>query len=199
MTVTNWKQHFWTAEELETVRREYKGNQRSVQWLAQHLKLSHNSVKAAIQRYGLARIKDRRYWSPEEDERLTDLLSQKPVWQVAKIMKRSATAIAHRASRINVSTRMRDGWFTQIEVARLLGVDNRWVLRRIEEGRLRATSFFGGATDGPGLTQWKITEADVKSFIQRYAQELNGRNFDVVLLVDILAGLKPPLPGALVA
>ena len=36
---------------------------------------------------------------------------------------------------------------------------------------------------------WHIAEKDLRAYIRRYPEELNGRNVDLIAIVEILAGI----------
>ena len=57
------------------------------------------------------------------------------------------------------------------------------------DGSLRASWHHGLQPQNTGQSAWHIKEADVKGFLRRHPEELNGRNVDLVAVVDILAGI----------
>ena len=175
--------HRWTKEERELLRREYRKTQESRRELAARLGVSEFAVAAQITRMGIAKVIDRRPWTPEEDERLRRLMPHKSVRRIAKIMHRSINSVAVRAKRIQAFRHIREGWYTREEVCEILGRDPRWVQRRIDNGTLKATHHHGH--------DWHIEERDLRAFIRTYCHELNGRNVDLVQVVAILAGIPP--------
>ena len=183
--------HQWTDEEREIVRRDYRQNCASKRELANRLGMTEPQVAYQIARMGLRKRSDRRPWTPEENSRLLDLIEEKSVWQIAKSMKRTVNAVGVQATRLNASRRNRIGWYTMREVCEILGMDHHWVGRRIENGSLQATRQNGGAPEDDRGRMWRIEEKDLRKFIRRHPHELNGRNVDLVHLVDILIGLEP--------
>ena len=188
--MTTRTNHRWTEEERDIVRREYRQTKRSRWELAVKLGVTEYAVAGQIASMGLAKRTDRRPWTPAEDEQLRELIPRKSVRQIAKILQRSVNAVTVRAKRLQASLRVRDGWYTQREVCEILGVDHRWVQRRIESRRLKATWHHGHRPPRDCGGYWHIEVKDLKRFIRRYSHELNGRNVDLIQVVDILAGLR---------
>ena len=187
--------HGWTDEEREIVRRDYRQTVASRRELANRLGVTEPSVANQIAKMGLAKRSDRRPWTPEENSRLLDLIEKKSPVQIAKSMSRTMNAVVVQAKRLNASRGNRTGWYTMGEVCEILGMDHHWVRRRIENGSLQATRQNGGTPednpeDNKGKT-WRIEEKDLRKFIRRHPHELNGRNVDLVQLVNILSGLEP--------
>ena len=187
--------HRWTEEEREIVRQEYRNTHKSRRELAAKLGVTEYAVAAQVSRMGLGKRTDRRPWTPEEDELLRELIPRKSVPGIARTMGRSVNAVTVRAKRIQASRRVRDGWYTKREVCEILGMTHKWVQRRIESGRLKATWHHERQPQQDGSGSWHIEEKDLKRFIRRYPEELNGRNVDLVQVVAILAGVMPVLKG----
>ena len=75
----------------------------------------------------------------------------------------------------------------QKEAASILGVDERWLRARIENGTLKAQwAGSGRSRNSPR----RISRRALRTFIRRNAGELVGRNYDLLELVDVLAGLE---------
>lgn len=184
------EKHHWTDEEREIVRRDYKGTNASAEAIAHRLGngITKWAVKGQVQMIGLAKV-HRNGWSPEEDERLGQLITRYAPNTVAKMMGRGVNSVVVRAKRLGYSRRVRDGWFTKTEVCEILGVDHKWVQQRIDAGQLKASWHNGTKPTNKGSACWHIAEQDLKAFIQRYPLELTGRNVDLFTIVEILAGL----------
>lgn len=187
--------HRWIEEELEIIRRDYKHTRKSKQELARRIsemcgeRVSEHAVAGQISKMGICK-NGRRPWSPEEDEHLNELIHQYWPGHVAKLMKRSINSVVVRSKRLKISRRVRDGWFTKREACEMFGVDHKWLQGRIDSGALKAAYHYDTKPTKLGGSAWHITEAAVKDFLQKYPQELVGRNLDIILLVDILAGIK---------
>lgn len=181
--------HRWTEDELEIVRRDYAGTNESARAIAHRLGVTLFAVKGQVQKLGIAKITDRCKWDPAQDKKLRELIEQYPISLVAKKMKRSKNAVAMRVKRLGLSRRDRFDWYTKREVCEILGVDHKWVQTRIDSGSLPAISYYGGRVGQLGLSAWQIQRTDLRAFIRRYPEELNGRNVDLITVVDILCGL----------
>ena len=184
------KNHVWTDDDRDIVRREYTGNRRSACEIAHKLGVTANSVKGQVQKMGLAKITDRRPWTPAEEDKLWELMGAYPPLQVAKRMKRSVNSVVVRSKRLGISRRDRNGWYTKMEVCEILGVGHKWVQSRIDDGRLVAKHHMAGSTPGQdGMAMWHIKRGDLKRYLRENAHELTGRNVDLIQVVDILSGI----------
>ena len=181
--------HRWTEEEDDVVRNNYAGTHASRDAIALRLGVTTYAVTGRVAKLGLAKITDRQRWDPHQDERLRDLLEKHPPSRVAKLMKRSENSIVVRARRIGASRRDRFGWYTKAEVCQILGKDHKWVQRRIDDESLKASWHHGHQPQSKGMAAWHIEQSALKDFLQRYPEQLNGRNVDLVAVVEILAGI----------
>ena len=183
--------HNWTQQERDFIRLYYRGTNESRRYIANVLKVTEYAVAGQVARMGLCKRTDRTKWTPDEDEQLRTLLPKYPVSKVAKIMHRSVNAVYIRAKRLQMSCRDRDDWYTLQEVAEILGMDKRWVKKRIDIGALKAgANYEHKRTDGY-TTTYRIRRGDLKNFIRRYPDELNAVNVDLIAVVDLLSGLLP--------
>lgn len=183
--------HLWTEEEKEVLRLNYKGSRQSLESLASIIGcgVTVGGVKAQVQTLGLGRIRRDR-WSPEEDEELSELITCYSPEKVARAMHRGINSVVIRANRIGCSRKARTGWFTKKDVCQILAVDHKWLQERIESGALVASYHQGRKPTNHGAGFWHIDQADLKRFIQTYPQSLVGRNVDMIMLVEILAGIN---------
>jgi len=136
--------HTWTDEERAIIRRDYKHTRQSCERLAEYLsqltgeKITRFGVRGQISIMGIARSDDRRAWSPEEDAKLRELIPTFCPRVVARRMHRSLNSIVNRSTRLKISRRCRNGWFTKNELMAILGHDHKWIQRRIDSGALKA-------------------------------------------------------------
>ena len=175
--------HKWTSEELEILKREYRNTRESVSELADKIGVSEMAVKWQVARLGMC--KDVR-WTPEEDRALFNLVGRYRTSTIARKLGRSLEAVQHRAQRLGVSLQDRTGWYTQDEVAEILGVNHHWVKTRIDNGTLKVQ--WTGTRIGPHRRR-RISRRALRTFIRRYAHELVGKDYDLLEVVDVLAGL----------
>jgi len=180
----------WTDEERDIIRESYKHTKQSLRDLADRLDTTPASVKGQVAYMGIAKSDDRRPWTEPEIERLYDLLGKHSPRKVGRLMNRSINSVIVKAHRTSVSLRCRDGWFTKREVMEIVGHDHRWVKRRIDSGAIKATPHYDKIPSKVGQSAWHIDEKDLVDFIRRYPEELIGCNLDIVLIVDMLAGIR---------
>lgn len=189
------KRHAWTDEERAIIRRDYKHSRESCRHLAHYLssftgeKITANGVKGQVQLMGIAKSNDRHPWTPEEDAKLRELIPSFCPRVVATKMHRSLCSVVVRSTRLKVSRRCRNGWFTKNELMTILGHDHKWIQRRIDSGALKASYHYGIRPTQLGGSAWHIKETDLKDFIRRYPEELVGCNIDIITIVDIIAGI----------
>ena len=187
--------HIWTDDERDIVRRDYRHTNTSASLIAAMLSrpgdpVTRHAVKGVVAKMGIARPAGRR-WSDDDEEILRDLYCRFEIAVVARKMKRSRSAIVLKAKRIGLNRMMRDGWYTKADVCELFGVDHHWVTARVNSGALVAKSNRPDlAPAQKGGSYWRIQEKDLRSFIRRYPQELQGRNVDMLQLVDLLSGVN---------
>ena len=187
--------HKWTDEERAIIRRDYKHTRVSCKRLAEILsyssgdKITAFAVRGQVTSMGIAKSDDRHPWTPEEDARLRELIPSYCVRVVAKKMHRSINSVVVRSTRLSVSRRHRNGWFTKAEVMAILGHDHKWVQRRIDSGALKASYHYESRPTQIGGSAWHIDEKDLKQFIKAYPEELVGCNIDIITIVDILSGV----------
>lgn len=182
--------HQWTDDERDIIRRDYKHSHKSRRALAARLGVTENRVASQIAKMGIARSDDRHPWSPKEKERLAELIPLYCTRRIARMMHRSLNSVEVMARRIKASRLHRTGWFTKREVCEILGHDHKWVQRRIDSGALPATYHYEDhRPTQKGMSAWHIEEADLVRYIRRYPQELVGVNLDIILIVELLAGI----------
>ncbi len=187
--------HIWTDEERAIIRRDFKHTRSSRQLLARQLteitgeRITEYGVAGQIAIMGIAKSDDRRQWTPEEEVKLMELIPSYCPRVVAKMMHRSINSVVVKSKRLNISRRVRNGWFTKSELMEILGHDHHWIQRRIDSGALPATYHYGHRPSQLGGSAWHITEKDLKKFLKTYPEELMGCNIDIITIVDILSGV----------
>jgi len=183
--------HIWTDEERAIIRRDYRHNRQSLVDLAKRLGVTPFGVGGQVNRMGIAKSDDRRYWTKEEEETLAELMPHFCSQRVAQMMHRSINSVVVKSKRLNISTSVRNGWYTKREVMEILGHGHRWIQRRIDSGAIKATYHHNGNKPSQkGPWSWHIDEKSLVDFIRRYPEELVGCNIDIIQIVELLAGIK---------
>jgi len=183
------KNHKWIDSERDIIRRDYRHTHKSRQELAVRLGVTEFGVAGQISSMGIAKSDDRRPWFPQEKERLAKLIPRYCPRRIAKMMHRSLNSVVVMAKRLNYSRSFREGWFTKREVCEILAHDHRWVQTRIDSGALKATYHHEKRPSQKGMCAWHIEEHDLVQFIRKYPQELVGCNTDIMMIVELLAGI----------
>jgi hypothetical protein len=183
--------HQWTKEERELVRLHYDGTRESVIRLQSLIGASFYGVKGQIEKQGLARV-EHIEWSPEELKRLEEMVPHYSVKTIAQKLGRSDNAVKVKATRLHFSMRYRDGWYTKAEVAEICGVDHKKVQGWIGSGDLKASWHHGHKPSKHGSGAWHIEREDLASFIRARCHELQGRNIDLSIMLEVLGviGIK---------
>jgi len=137
-------------------------------------------------------FRTRKRWTEEDKEKLLDLAENYSVPEIARKMGHlSENAVKAQLRKLKVSSRNRSGWFTEQEVCEILDVDHRWLKRMSLLGCIKMTPHNPNNPPRKGKSSpWHISESSLKSFIRKYPQELFNRKVDVIMLIDILAGIK---------
>ena len=186
------KWHHWNEREDDVLRLEYKQTHRSAMEIAVSLNIPWGQVRARCSYLGICKRTGRiakRYWTREDDARLKELIHTHALATIGNIMGRSTFSIKVRATRLKLGLRSRDGWYTKKEVCEILGVDRKRVQSYIDARQLKASYHNRSKPGKEGMAMWHIDEADLSMFIRKYCHEFNGRNIDLVQIVDLMVGI----------
>ena len=195
------KKRAWTEAEDDCLRREYRQTKASARLIGLKLGRTEAAVRRRCGQLGLAgRSTDykRKPWTPEDDALVRQWMDAGKTYdQIGKRLGRTMQAVRIHANRyLRLTSRERVGWHTKREACEILGVDHKWLQRRIDSGALKAAYHRDGKQPQKnGLAEWHITDAALREFIRRYPEELNGRNVDLVMVVELLAGVIEPYNG----
>ena len=181
--------HNWTDDERDIIRRDYKHTHKSRRELAARLGVTDFAVAGQISTMGIAKSDDRHPWSTSEKEKLAELIPRYCSRRIARMMHRSLNSVVVMSNRIHVSRLIREGWFTKKEVCEILAHDHKWVQARIDSEALKATYHYEERPTQKGMSAWHIEEHDLVQFIRKHPQELVGCNTDIIMIVELLAGI----------
>lgn len=135
---------------------------------------------------------NRRPWTNRENDYIRDHAEEYSVPEIAAKIFRTADAISVQMAKLGVSRRHKDGWYTALDVAHILGTSEHWVVRRVERGALPAQNH------RRVQQQWRIPGKALKYFLRSYPTELDdlvkrGCKPDMLTIIDILAGIRPKI------
>jgi hypothetical protein len=122
----------------------------------------------------------RRPWKREDDRLLLAALGEIPIRQIAAMLGRSTTSVKHRAERLQLSGRIRDG-FCVTDLSRLLGLPRYRIDELISQGLLGKPARVAGAGT-------RISDTSVTQFIRSNPQLIDFRLADQTFLKDVLFG-----------
>jgi len=186
--------HVYTDADDILIRERYRSTRASAQALADMLGTSVSGIKCRAQRIGVSRAGHRGNgapWTTEEDELLREIYPKLSLAKIKKKLGRSMSSVVARCKVLHLSRKYHDGFFTLREVGQIMGREPYWLRRQIDAGLLKAERNNPDfAPQENGGSYWRISEAAVRDYIRRFPQELIGRGFDVVMVVDLLVGIK---------
>jgi hypothetical protein len=171
----------WTENDLETLRLGYKGRLSEVSLLGKKLNRTIASIEAKAASIGLKRIK-RKLWSASDIEYLRENVGRYNVRLLAHTLHRSVNAVVLQIKTLRLHRSYRNGWYTTTEAASILGCSRQKIHWLIKDKKLTATGHYSEENN----RCWEITREALKKFICKYPAELQGRNIDIVQIVDIL-------------
>lgn len=179
--------HKWTEEKREIVRRDYQGTHASRNAIAGKLGVTPFAVQGQISKMGLCKRVAHRPWTLEEEARLAELAQRYSSHTIARKLHRSLNAVVVRMKRLGIDRKIRDGWYTKMEVAQMLGVDHKRIQAFIDAGKLKASWHDGHKPGRFGMSRWHIKDKDLRKFIIDHAIEFTGRNVDLFSIVHLVA------------
>lgn len=186
---TSAKNHKWTDDEREIVRRDYKGTNASSQKIADRLGVTLFAVNGIASKLGIMRQKSPP-WTAKELERLEQLIHHHSIGTLAQMLHRSPNAVKVKAIRLKLKLRLRDDWYTKRDICEIVGENHHKVQHWIDSGALKASYHNDRRPSMKGMAMWHIEAADLKTFITNYSGELLGRNVDIQQIVWLLTDNK---------
>jgi hypothetical protein len=178
----------WTNEERDYVRDNYRRCRSSVQSIAQHLNRTSTSVLSQIPKLAITNGRPNyKEWSEKELNTLHEYYGELPMWKLEDMFGRSASAIHNKAYKVGIKRCLRSDWYTVDDVRLICAVAQRTITGWIKNGQLLATSEVN--REFGNVRIHRISKEALRDFIRRYPTELQGRNVDMIQLVEILTGV----------
>ncbi|MBN1690429.1 MAG: SANT/Myb domain-containing protein [Dehalococcoidia bacterium] len=188
--------HRYTEQEDDYIRMHYKQSNESAQEIASKLNLTANQVKGRAHVMGLGKkTRHARYWTPEEDKQLKELIHRYSITTISNMISHSPNAIKVRATRLKIHLRSRNGWYTKKDCCEILGIDHKLLQPFLDSGALKATYHNGRKPSKNGLAMWHIEGKDLREFIIKNSHEFNGRNVNLIKIVDLVGRGKNAQPN----
>jgi hypothetical protein len=141
------------------------------------------AVKKAASRLGLARPwpKDRRDWTPEEENLLRGLVGQRTVRWIARRLGRGETSCVLKIKRLGLSRRCRHGYSAQ-DLSRVMGVDVKAVTGWIGRGLLAARKMGSLHPNDP----WVIEPMAILRFLKNHRWQYRLDKVDQDWFLDMV-------------
>jgi hypothetical protein len=155
------KRYFWTPEldqELQLAYREARSRRELTENLNRFQKRSgFTRIVALARATQLGMSTQRRRWNPEEVEVLSEAAGTMTKAAIARKLKRSYWSVKAECSRLQLSSRLSDGYSRQ-DVECLLGAGQRSIRKWIELGWLR-------------VQEGRVTETSMIKFLREHPEE----------------------------
>lgn len=176
----------WTADEDAELRRVYDSRPETITKLARRLGRERWDIRRRAHLLGLSRPRgETRAWTPEEEERLANLVSRSSWKAIAKALGRPETACRVRAKRLRLYRR--GTYYTAWAAAQVMGCDPKKVVRWVEAGKLQAKR----VSDCGSRSPYRITHRALRTFLLTYPGEVDLRRVETngfkETLFDLLA------------
>ena len=181
MNTTLRKWHKYTDEEKEYIRVHDDGTTKTRVIIANILGRTLAGIRHECSFLGLVcwRQDDFEEW---EDNYIREYFGRLSYDKIGNRLNRSREKIANRAKVLKLDGESgRDGWYSTGDVAHGFGCTISHIRDLIYEKKLKAKQ---DEEDGKRL--WVIKRDSIYNYIVKYPMSLEGRNCDIVFLVDIL-------------
>jgi hypothetical protein len=163
---------------------------------ARRLGISYGAFKMRARTLGCVYRYYNRPWEAAEDEMVQQNADKGLRWIQIKLkasgFQRSMAAISSRRNKLGCSGDSDPDRMNAAQLSRLCGIDNKVVLRWIEEGWLKAKRGQSLFTPNPKEDYfWIIRAADFRAFVRNYQSAIDLRKVDQPWFMEVLLG--PPL------
>jgi hypothetical protein len=174
--INRWKQY--TLEDKEYIRLHDDGTEQTRQRIAEKLGRTMHGIRHMCGRIGVQRWRTDD-WEQWEDDYLREHIGRMCCQDMAKCLHRGRGKLQSRIIYLRLGRNHRDGWFDTNDVAFGLGCSHTHVLDLINRGKLKAKQ------GGKGKI-WVVKKEAIYNYLTTYPMELDGKNCDMVFIVDIL-------------
>jgi len=173
-----WKHY--TPEDREYIRTHDDCTFKTRRLIANYLGRSEDAIRYECGKMGLHKWR-RCDWKDSEDKYLREHVGFLSYGAMGKHLKRSMAKVAKRCEFLKIDKDYRDGWFNTTDVAFGFGCTNQHIRDLIYDKKLKAKQDKDDKKDN-----WVIKREAIYKYITQYPMELEGRNCDMVFIVDIL-------------
>lgn len=171
------KSNKWTSEEIETLR--VLSDKYHCSKIAEIMNKSENAIRLKAKKLGITLILDKRNWTKEEEDFLSDYWSYKSIETIAKKLKRTVFSVKVRANRLGLGPMIKNNEFlTVTDISDLLNVSRdrittTWVSLGLKLKKKKLSK---------NKSYYVITFEDLMSFLENNQNEWDTRNVEVNIL-----------------
>jgi hypothetical protein len=183
----------WTQDEIEYVKVKYKRTDKSKKEIAQALNRTFGSVDHIIRLLGMQKYKCQK-WSKKDDDFLIENVGDMTPNKIARLLHRTINSVVLRLKYLKLHRRNKIDWYSTGDVAEMFGCTSSLIRTYIESGKLKAQKRYDNAKN----IMWEIRRNNLREFVISYPFELNGKNCDIVQIIDLVLpnGIKYSIGGS---
>lgn len=164
----------------------YDGKPETITELAERLAVPRWTVKKWGRELGLARQREPR-WTSEDEEYLRRNLHRSSLGDIAKKLGRTKVSVKLKAKRLGVNKCEQEG-YTMRGLCLGLGCDHKQVERWLDKGWIKGRRRHTERTSQQGGDVWYFSDDAIRKFITHHPREVDQRRFDWLWVLDILTG-----------
>lgn len=171
------KSNAWSEEEINDLKK--LSDKYHYTEIALMMGKTENAVYLKAKRLGITLIQDRRQWTPEEEELLTELWGSVSIEFIAKKLKRTVFSLKVKAVRMKLGPMIENNDLITIsDMVDLLGISrdritNTWVKLGLKLKKKRLTK---------KITYYVINWEDLLEFLENNQNEWDSRNIEEYML-----------------
>ncbi len=101
----------WTKEDIETLKVYVTVDKKSPKEIAELMGRTEDSVSLKINRLGIKILSsNKRFWTQEEEENLSDLWGSIPIEKIAKKLERTVSSVRNKAIQLNLGSQIENNY-----------------------------------------------------------------------------------------